>query len=579
VLLGFSAGVTSAALRLATEVVMTQRMSRKMRGAIVAFCTTVGGMTMFVAMMGSNSQFLIESFIKGTASLPAWFSWNPFTAGIGTAAMMNQSPLWWLVGPALAATFGVVAVLLAVQLTQRGLACGLDSVRTAHPVAVVNTPSRRASFGITAWKEMLQMRRQPEFVGQILVTPIIIGLMMYFTGYKNVMEFAVKGGPNIAVAIMIACAYMLMTAGTQMLTSELKMLWLLQCQPRPLADVIRSKARVWAVISIGLAVPFIIGSIVVMPSAAWSILLRTPFLLVALWLLAELIFSLTALAAIVTNEQTIRFRRSAMLPMLVVSNCSLALYNGSWWLQLGALATTVILNAAVRERALVELRWLSEPVDTPPAQVYPMHAILALIGFQTLQGAIGAALSQRPELSVAASMAIAYIGAALVVSACCWDWMRRNGLIGSLVRPRGPALRPIISGLAFSCAAGFAVTMVLRQLSVDSQLPAYATNGNLLHASYDKWCLLVLWVIAAPLFEEWIVRGMMYRSLRRNWGIALSVAVSAVLFATLHPAAGAIALVTLGSMTALAVERTGRLWPSITIHAGYNFMIWMLCAM
>ena len=29
-------------------------------------------------------------------------------------------------------------------------------------------------------------------------------------------------------------------------------------------------------------------------------------------------------------------------------------------------------------------------------------------------------------------------------------------------------------------------------------------------------------------------------------------------------------------MTALAYEKTGRLWPSIAIHAGYNFMVWLL---
>jgi len=88
-----------------------------------------------------------------------------------------------------------------------------------------------------------------------------------------------------------------------------------------------------------------------------------------------------------------------------------------------------------------------------------------------------------------------------------------------------------------------------------------------------------MWVIAAPLFEEWILRGMLYRSLRRNWGMAVSVALSAVLFATLHPAAGCISLITLGVMTAVATERTNRLWPSIFIHAGYNFMIWMMCVL
>jgi hypothetical protein len=111
---------------------------------------------------------------------------------------------------------------------------------------------------------------------------------------------------------------------------------------------------------------------------------------------------------------------------------------------------------------------------------------------------------------------------------------------------------------------------------VSPHLAAYVTEGNLDHAVYDKWVLLGLWVGAAPLFEEWIIRGLMYHSLRRTWSVGVSVALTAVLFATLHPVAGCVSLLTLGTMTALTTEQTKRLWPSITIHAGYNFTIWLM---
>jgi membrane protease YdiL (CAAX protease family) len=265
----------------------------------------------------------------------------------------------------------------------------------------------------------------------------------------------------------------------------------------------------------------------------------------------------------------------------VIGNLSLAIYSGSWWVQLGALVTLVILNEAVRERQLVELPWLSEPVESPPKQIYPMHAILAIIGFQTVIGMISALLLQRPEITAVANVAISYVGAAVIVALLCWFWLHQNNLsiAPAATVERGPALRPIFWGLSASCIAGLIVTIVTSRLNLDNQLPANLSVLQLRHTVYDKWCLLVMWVVAAPLFEEWIVRGMLYRSLRRTWGVGVSVALSAVLFATLHPAAGCIALVTLGAMTALAVEKTGRLWPSIVIHAGYNFMIWSLWAM
>ena len=186
-------------------------------------------------------------------------------------------------------------------------------------------------------------------------------------------------------------------------------------------------------------------------------------------------------------------------------------------------------------------------------------------------------LVQVPELSPFATVAISYIAAAALVSAVFKTWMSENKLTVVPAVPRGPVVRPILLGLSISCVVGFAVTLFLKLYGADGQLPANATKFIVPNTSIDKWCLFAMWVIAAPLFEEWLIRGVLYRSLRRNWSVWISVAVSAVLFATLHPVAGCIALVTLGTMTALTVEKTGRLWPSIMVHAGYNFMIWTLC--
>jgi ABC-2 type transport system permease protein len=289
---------------------------------------------------------------------------------------------------------------------------------------------------------------------------------------------------------------------------------------------------------------------------------------------------MTALAGTITNEGTVRFRRSAMLlPALVLGNLSVAIHQQSLWMQLGALVTLAVFNATVRERQLVELAWLSEPVETPPKRVYPMHAVLALIAFQFLIGLTGALLGAVEVLSPTAKLAISYTAAAAVVAAVFKTWMSENKLVVMPKRPRGPVLRPIFYGLTISCVAGAAVVLMLTRFGAPNQLPANATSVAAPSAVYDKWFLLGMWVIAAPLFEEWMIRGVLYRSLRRNWSMWVSVAVSAVLFATLHPVAGCVALVTLGTMTALTVEKTGRLWPSIVVHAGYNFMIWALCVM
>jgi membrane protease YdiL (CAAX protease family) len=49
-----------------------------------------------------------------------------------------------------------------------------------------------------------------------------------------------------------------------------------------------------------------------------------------------------------------------------------------------------------------------------------------------------------------------------------------------------------------------------------------------------------------------------------------------MLFITLHPVTSSPALIVLGAVTAITVEKTGRLWPSMIIHAGYNLMVWAI---
>src|SRR5262249_11411463 len=156
-----------------------------------------------------------------------------------------------------------------------------------------------------------------------------------------------------------------------------------------------------------------------------------------------------------------------------------------------------------------------------------------------------ACLVQQGSLSTAAIMTISYCGAALLVVAFFYTWMSENKLTTPRLSLCGPVARPIFFGLAASCGAALAATALFSYFHLDVQLSAQSTTIAVRTSAYDKWCILGMWVVAAPLFEEWLLRGMLYRSLRRNWSVLLSVGVSALLFATLHPVAGCVSLVTL----------------------------------
>jgi membrane protease YdiL (CAAX protease family) len=77
-------------------------------------------------------------------------------------------------------------------------------------------------------------------------------------------------------------------------------------------------------------------------------------------------------------------------------------------------------------------------------------------------------------------------------------------------------------------------------------------------------------VVAAPIFEEFIFRGLIYGGLRRTLGLTLSVLASAAIFALVHPPAGVIPVFGLGIAAALVYERKRMLIGPIAVHAVYN---------
>jgi len=83
---------------------------------------------------------------------------------------------------------------------------------------------------------------------------------------------------------------------------------------------------------------------------------------------------------------------------------------------------------------------------------------------------------------------------------------------------------------------------------------------------------LFLAVIVAPVVEETFFRGMLYCSIRRDFGVWPSALLSSAAFAAVHPTVSSqfLPLFVLGCVLALLRERTGSLWPCVICHALNN---------
>jgi membrane protease YdiL (CAAX protease family) len=83
--------------------------------------------------------------------------------------------------------------------------------------------------------------------------------------------------------------------------------------------------------------------------------------------------------------------------------------------------------------------------------------------------------------------------------------------------------------------------------------------------------LAVSAVVLAPLAEESLFRGLLFRRILERVGPWPAYVVSALAFAAIHGnLAGLVIYVWLGLVFAETLRRTGRLWTAIVVHMGNN---------
>jgi len=78
-------------------------------------------------------------------------------------------------------------------------------------------------------------------------------------------------------------------------------------------------------------------------------------------------------------------------------------------------------------------------------------------------------------------------------------------------------------------------------------------------------------VVAAPLAEEMVFRGLIYRLGRRAWGPWPAAVVSSLVFGLVHGEPWYLfGLLALGLLLAAVYELTGSLWSAVVVHAVHN---------
>jgi membrane protease YdiL (CAAX protease family) len=154
-------------------------------------------------------------------------------------------------------------------------------------------------------------------------------------------------------------------------------------------------------------------------------------------------------------------------------------------------------------------------------------------------------------------------------------WHRGRGVAREVLAGIGGylAMLPVLVAVAI-------IAMIINNLLGNQSTPT-RDNPVLSRATGGFVELLLLGTLVAiwaPLVEESLFRGVVFRFFRRRWGVLAGAGGSALLFAGLHSYVlqGLVIVGTLGFWFALVREWRGSLIPSMTAHCLHNSVAFIL---
>jgi membrane protease YdiL (CAAX protease family) len=529
---------------------------------------------MLLAMsMGLRNNALVFGW---AAALPDWATYLPPGLAVrALAATDTGSAVLWstlMVGEIIVIVAAGYAVLLR-QLQHGVVAAGAREAVARSPAvarrATADLRARPALLPPVQRRELRLLGRDRSFMAQTLLLPaIMVGTQIFINATGNVFVGAVDHPQNLAAIAFALASYTLMLSAFQTLNAEGQALWILYCVPHPLETVLRQKAKLWGVAA--TFYPLVIFAIAIMVARHVTL----EFILdAAIVLFGVPIFAVIATALGVfgcdplAQEVQRRIRPTyTYLYLILASLYVYAVYASTLWQRAAMLVLTGSMAIALWQKARDQFDYLLDPTASPPARVSVSDGMIAALMFFVLQALVvllfrGAKVDVVPAqiiwIAYCAAGAVTYGVMRLVYwrsHAAGVPRLTGNGVPSALILG-------LVGGLAASLA-GFAYIEIATSMKL---LPTM----RLADRSTAIW-LGSLAVLAAPVFEEFVFRGLIYGGLRRSLGPGLAMLASAAIFAVVHPPLSVIPVFILGLCTAWLYERTKMLVAPMAAHALYN---------
>ncbi len=572
----FLTGIALSGFKVFAETFLKKRFRpdrlRNMQGMFTIFSLilTFG----FMGIVFSDST---EILLRGARLLPDWFIYTPGGLAFLVCRESFGIPVWLFISFVYALLIGMAFTWGAVLSVRNGLVKGGGGEERVRR----KKEGRIILRGIVG-KDIRLFMKDRKFLVQTLLTPIAALAYILF-----VNRFLIGKIPNLTPQVtgmisFIIGGYILASGPFLILKAEQDSLWLLYTFPGRLERLFMKKTFPWLILSPAICLASMIFltaytgfSIEIIPIGVSVIagIIVYAYIATGLGFLGTDIFQQNPAKKV--NPGFVFF-------YLFLMGCyGSVILSGSGWLYLVGLVFSVLFAYAVWQKVRDSIPYLLDPTEKAKPEIDITLGLFSVFSFFILQALVYViGVTAEPDLYKITWIFTSYVISGICTAAGVLFYLKRNNVKNILLKtgivPGNGAFTvsgSVKTGVAAGLAVGVCGVLWLILLNKVSFLRFYVEkNYDPAKADEPEFILylFLLGVIAAPLLEEFIFRGLLFRGMRRTFSLKSSVFVSAGLFAAVHRPVSVVPVFLLGTVCAFMFHKSGRLLTAVMVHMSYN---------
>lgn len=566
--LTFSLSCCFSGIELLVETWLRTTATFKVKKNVQALASICGTLCFYVGMAGAVSGARSYGWMLWLIEHPPFSLLAPGVGHFLLFPIQGQSGVGALLATAggLALILGIGGWLLAARSLSQGFSSGNEREGTR------SLASARTAYRSLTKFEWLLLFRDRNLAAMVLIVPL---MLLFYQFLINPDLLSVTSSRQLAVIGFGCGAWAAAMTAPHVLGSEGKSMWMIFSLPVEIANYFERRARVWRITGVCMAFAVCTGLILWQGfpnDEVW----RLPAAFVGVWVISLAIYAIVIgdpkLGDPNSTERAHTSVGRMYACMIVGAIVGSLLWHGTPWQVLATLILWWFFGAGLWQGVTSRLRHLLEPTEDPARVLTLGHALLALLIFFVAQVVAGAILFSFLPDDLETATLISFVIAGLIALL----YTRQRLLSYRYPSPADPArfnlaaAFPLLTlgciALAWSWLQCLKAVPFLHEAVLEHQNQA----GDLGLPNTDDWRIIVLAVLAAPLIEEALFRGFIFRIMKSIWSPKGAIFASALLFAIVHPSVSFPPVFALGLSCAWLYHRTHRLWPCIALHALYN---------